>query len=159
MYSDISQFALSKLQSKTLFKITHLVSLLVTLLLSSAVFNPLIACTFCADSITLSYFPGLDFLPSIIFIYILGRCISSLIGIRKMSWKWNGIIFVLFFILSINFGHLNALMVVTVYFIIKHTWQVFNLDRSFQIGDKIDLTLLLILVIALYEVYNISTNI
>ena len=101
MQLDISQLGLLKLQVKSIFRRTHLISLSFILLLSSAVFTPLIACTLCADSITLSYLPGVDLLFSILLIYIFGRCISSFVGTRKIYWKWNALIFLIFIVLCI----------------------------------------------------------
>ena len=156
MQINISQLGLLKLHLKTIFRITYLISLSFILLLSSAVFTPLIACTLCVDSITLFYIPGVDLLSSILFIYIFGRCISAFFGTRKMSWKRNALVFLILIILAFNFGNLNALMIITVYFIIKHTWQIVKFNKHFGVGEKVDLTLLIILMISLCVAYEIG---
>jgi hypothetical protein len=149
MHSDAKNF---------LSKTHHLILLSMIILFFSATFNPLLACSLCADSITLSYFPGLDLLYSILLIYILGRSISSFVGTRKTSWKSNGFVFLLFIVLTVNYGNLNALMILTIYFFIKHTWQLIKFERLFQIGERIDLTLLIILVMALCAAYGIGKD-
>ena len=66
--------------------------------------------------------------------------------------------FLVLIILAVNYGNINALMVITVYFIIKHIWQLIKFERPFEIGARIDLTLLIILLMALWNAYETGKN-
>ena len=142
---------MSKIDRKRTFFSLNLI-----ILLSISSIRISLGCTLCMDAKVLSYFPGLDLLSTLFLMYTVGRLLSAWIGGRKIIWKWVSVLFLIFFIISINFGIIIAMSVTMVYLIISHIRQMSRCKRPFNRGEKIDFVLLITLIIALGGVYKIG---
>ena len=131
-------------------------SLILIILLCVSPIRVTLGCTLCMDAKVLSYFPGLDLLSTLFLIYTVGRLLSAWIDHRKIIWKWVILISLIFFMISLNFGIIIAMVLIMACSIAIHSSQIIRCKRRFSRGEKLDFGLLITLIIALCGVYKIG---